>query len=369
MKKFLILLISLLFMGLYAHASLDSTLDKINNVLNKIDRTEYTINRARKRIPTIPQTTSYPNTQTTTSPTYQHTNTNTYGGGNPYQYSNTYGENMPTQVQTQEPSIQQGQQYSQDRVFRGQASTLGELPAGAIVMDPKSVWNFRNRDNYSGDIVASHPVFCIILEDNHYFDGSTLLLSEVVVAHYPFCHLKKGLRAWDESDVRRFLRTTFYTHLSEGFKSAIVNVNIPFADMSGKPKTVSDNFFLLSIVEWGLSDRANNGSVIKYNDLPNIYMTKEMGFQKSWNAFTMYNASRDIQTRTINRPEAKSAGYTREVFGVVHDGVLTTNGYSDPLSWTRPAVNLKSSTKVSGPYEFKYSINHSESLIYYALEF
>ena len=47
-------------------------------------------------------------------------------------------------------------------------------------------------------------------------------------------------------------------------------VYIPFADMSGNPKTVNDNFFLLSIVEWGLSDRANNGSVIKYNDLPNI---------------------------------------------------------------------------------------------------
>ena len=194
------------------------------------------------------------------------------------------------------------------------------------------------------------------------------MLSEVVVAHYPFCHFKKGLRAWDESDVRRFLRTTFYTHLSEGFKNAIVNVNIPFADLNGNPKTVNDNFFLLSIVEWGLSDRANNGSVIKYNDLPNIYMTKDMSFQKSWNAFTMYDASRDIQTRTINRPEAKSAGYTREVFGVVNNGVLTTNSYSDPLSWTRPAVNLKSSTKVSGPYEFKYSINHSKSLIYYALE-
>lgn len=365
MKKFLILLISLLFMGLYAHASLDSTLDKINNVLNKIDRTEYTINRARKRIPTIPQTTSYPNTQTTTSPTYQHTNTNTYGGGNPYQYSNTYGENMPTQVQTQEPSIQQGQQYSQDRVFRGQASTLGELPAGAIVMDPKSVWNFRNGDNYSGEIEISRPVFWRKLEDNHYTNGATLLLAEHRVAAYPFCHTKKGLRAWDESDVRRFLRTTFYTHLSEGFKNAIVNVNIPFADLNGNPKTVNDNFFLLSIVEWGLSDRANNGSVIKYNDLPMIYDTPRVWYYKDKDQFWA-GVSRETKTRTINRPEAKSAGYTGDVFNV-SGGTLDTDWYASNNSYVRPAVNLKSSTKVSGPYEFTYNLN--EKMIYYALEF
>ena len=364
MKKFLILLISFLFIGLYAHASWDSTLNDINNVLNKIDRTEYTINRVKKRIPTVPQTTSYPNTQTTTQPTYQQTNP-TYG--NQYQYIDN-ADNIPTQQQTQGPSIQQGQQYSQDRIYKGQASTLGELPAGVIVMDPKSVWNYRKGDNYSGEIVASHPVFWRKLEDNHYTDGSTLLLSETRVATYPFCHSQKGLRAWDESDVRRFLRTTFYTHLSEGFKNAIVNVNIPFADMSGNPKTVNDNLFLLSIVEWGLSDRANNGSVIKYNDLPNIYEAKEFNFVKSWNSYTMYGAGRDIQTRTINRPIAKSAGYTNDVFAVRYNGVLATDWSATNLSWVRPAVNLKSSTKVTGPYEFRYSINKKESLIYYVLE-
>ena len=345
MKKILVLLISLFFVGLYAHASWDSTLDKINNVLNKVDRTEYTINRAKNKIPTVPQTKSYPKTQTTTtttsSPTYQ-TNTNTYGNSNQYQYSNTDStDNMPTQQQTaeQEPAIQQGQQYSQDRVFRGQASTLGELPAGAIVMDPKSVWNFRNGDNYSGEIEVSRPVFWRKLEDNHYTNDATLLLAEHRVAAYPFCHTKKGLRAWDESDVRRFLRTTFYTHLSEGFKSAIVNVNIPFADMSGKPKTVSDNFFLLSIVEvWYYKDKDQ-------------FWAGVLGPTK---------------TRTINRPEAKSAGFTNDVFNV-QNGVLDTDWYASTNSYVRPAVNLKSSTKVSGPYEFTYNLN--EKMIYYALEF
>ena len=368
MKKFLILLVSLLFMGLYAHASLDSTLDKINNVFDKVDRTEYTINRAKRRLPTIPQTTTgYPNTQTTTSPTYQQSSPN-YNSGNQYQYQqDTDYDNMPTQQQTaeQEPAIQQGQQYSQDRVFKGQASTLGELPAGVIVIDPKSVWNYRNGDNYSGAVEIARPVSWRKLEDNHYADGTTLLLAENRVAAYPFCHVGKGLRAWDESDVRRFLRTTFYTHLSEGFKTAIVNVNIPFADLNGNPKTVNDNFFLLSIVEWGLSDRANNGSVIKYDNLPEIYMTPRVWYDKDRDQF-WEGVSRETKTRTINRPEAKSAGFTNDVF-YVSDGTLGTDWFASNNSYVRPAVNLKSSTKVSGPYELTYNLN--KKLIYYALEF
>ena len=186
-------------------------------------------------------------------------------------------------------------------------------------------------------------------------------MSEVRIAQYPFCHSKKGLRAWDESDVRRFLRTTFYNHLSDGFKSAIVNVNIPFADMNGSPKTVNDNFFLLSIVEWGLSDRINNGSVIKYNNIPGLYKTIIM-----WYSDNSIRLSSNIGslTRTINRPEAKSAGYDRDVFDVL-DGVLTTHWVGG--NWNiRPAVNMKSSTKVSGPYEFK---SKYDKMIYYALEF
>ena len=263
--------------------------------------------------------------------------------------------------------IQQGQYYNQNRQFTGQASTLGELPPGTLVMDPNSVWYYRDGDNYSGEIKFSHPVFWRKLEDNHYTQGATLLLSEYAVAWYPFCHENKGLRAWDESDARRFLRTSFYNHLSPGFKNAIVNVNIPFADMQGNPKTVVDNFFLLSIVEWGLSDRANNGKVIKYYDLPNLYR-KHYLYESNVNKIDSVSVFGQT-TRTINRPVAKGAGYTLDVFKVQTDGVLDTIYYDSSMGSTSiaPAVNLKSSTRVSGPYQIEFP--HDKTTIYYVLDF
>ena len=365
MKKFLVLLLSLLCIELSALASWDSGLSKINSVLNTVDRTEYTINRVKNKV-YIPSTPSKTKTKTYGQNSTQNTRQTTY----PQNTTQNYNVDVDVPEYSQEQTVQEGNhKYSQDRIYKGQASTLGELPAGAIVMDPKSVWKFRRGDNYSGEIVAEHPVFWRKLENNHYVDGSTLLLSEFRVAQYPFCHSQKGLRDWSESDVRRFLRTTFYTHLSDGFKNSIVNVNIPYADMNGSPKTINDNFFLLSIVEWGLSDRLNNGTVVKYDNLPQIYEAKKISYVDSWQSFEISNANRGIATRTINRPIAKSAGYDNDVFEVRYNGVLSTSWSATNLAWVRPAVNLKSSTKVSGPYKFRYSINKKESLIYYVLEF
>ncbi len=370
MKKFLVLVFSLLCIELSALASWESGLSKINNVLNTIDRTEYTINRVKNKV-YVPSTPSKTKTKTYGQNSTQNTRQTTY----PQNTTQNYNVDVPEY--SQEQTVQEGNhKYSQDRIYKGQASTLGELPAGAIVMDPKSVWKFRDGSNYSGDIKAEHPVFWRKLEDNHYTDGATLLLSELKVAEYPFCHNKKGLRAWDESDVRRFLRTTFYNHLSDGFKNAIVEVNIPYVDMNGTAKTIKDNFFFLSIVEWGLSDRINNGSVIKYNDLPNIYGAKEFKYHEADSyGKGFYDISIPIYkswTRTINRPEAESAGYRRDVFYIDDNGTLDTDVYHWSIMTVRPAVNIKSSTKVNGPYKFVYDdrYKHMEkTLIYYVLEF
>ena len=370
MKKFLLLIFAFLFMGLVANAgSFDRFLDNVNKTMDKVDRTEYTMRRIKNAVPNIPTTTTTTtgkNSNRTTTVTPKNTTSTTSSQSSNYEY-----EDVPEySVEQTSPEVQEGNhKYNQDRVYKGEGTTLGALPAGVIVMDPNSVWKFRRGDNYSGEILAELPVFWRKLEDNHYSDGSTLLLSEFKVAAYPFCHSKKGLRAWDESDVRRFLRTTFYNHLSTGFKNAIVNTNIPYADMNGVPKTINDNFFLLSIVEWGLSDRTNNGTVIKYDNLPEIYGAKDIWYVNSWKSFFITNAGRSIKTRTINRPEAKSAGYTNDVFDVTTDGVLTTSWSASNLDWVRPAVNLKSSTKVTGPYKFKHNIEKKESLIYYVLDF
>lgn len=387
MKRFLVLLTVIFMTCLNVNADWDSGLTKINNVLNTVDRTEYTIDRAKRRV-YIPSTASKAKTktygqnqsQTVTPPTYQNQN---YGSG-VQNYSNSvntqyqnYNVDYDAPEYSVEQTIQEGAyKYNQDRVYKGASSTLGELPAGTVVMDPKSVWKFRNGMNYSGKISAEYPVFWMKLEDNHYVDGGTLLLSEVKVAEYPFCHSEKGLRDWGESDVRRFLRTTFYTHLSEGFKNAIVNVNIPYADLNGASKTINDNLFLLSIVEWGLSDRDNNGTVIKYDDLPRIYGAREFKYHEQDNNgkayFDIGNYYDTNWTRTINRPKASSAGYRGDVFEILSSGVIKTDSYDSHIKAVRPAVNLKSSTKVSGPYKFVYDNRYqsfTKTLVYYVLEF
>lgn len=283
--------------------------------------------------------------------------------------------NQPKQPATQyskqpEEESYAGHEYTQKKTYEGGASTLGELPAGTLVIDPTSVWRYRKDSNYMGQVVASYPVIWRKFADNHYVQGGTLLVSETNVAHYPFCMDQKGLRAWDESDVRKFLRTLFYSHLSQGFKDAVINVNIPYVDMEGKPKTIVDNFFLLSIVEWGLSDRLNNGKAIDFIDIRDAYPYLEVKtYDEATKTIYFYNENRSW-TRTINRPAAKSAGYTSDVFENTGRGTLDTAGYWRGYANVRPAVNIKSTTRVTGPYKQKIEYGAQKTaFVYYALEF
>jgi len=350
LKKFILTMSLLLCVSLGAYASsLDSIFNAVDQTLDRVDRVYGTYGKY------IPKE----ETSTENSNTYSKPSSTTQRNDNIPEYNSNERVDVPETRYTQ----------TQNNEYTAQVKTLKDLPAGTLIMDPSSVWKYRGGDNYSGGILASLPVIWIKLEDNHYAQGATLLFSEVSVARYPFCHQNKGLRAWDESDLRRFLRTTFYNHLSEGFKNSIVNVSIPFADLNGNPKTVVDNFFLLSIVEWGLSDRQKNGTVIKYDDIPDIYAGRTVKYVDSWGALDLDKSSTHSWTRTINRPVAKSAGYSNEVFETSGDGVLNTT-----YSWTnypmiRPAVNLKSSTPVKGPYKLKYYVNNNKYLIYYALAF
>lgn len=375
MKKILILICTILFFTLNAQADYNDVINGINKTLDTIDYTETTINKIQNTVPNRDNNKRY---------NYNKTQTQTINYDNSYQSSYpsrnyNYNKNPEYQNNTEYPAIRNNYQepevqyntnnFNQNRNYTGNATTLKELPVGTIVMDVNSVWNYRRHQNYTGDIQASYPVFWKKLEDNHFANNATLLLSVPTIAYYPFCHGNKGLRAWDESDVRRFLRTTFYNHLSSGFKNAIVEVNIPFADMAGNPKTVRDNFFILSIVEWVLSDRANNGTAIKYDDLPKIYGAfSTISYDSNRNSYHMSPNFERNWTRTINRPAAISAGFPEDVFVISNKGILETKPSRYAMTVVRPAVNLKSSTKVKGPYEFIYNSNQ-DRLIYYVLDF
>ena len=165
MKKILLLLILFLCFGLSASANWDSALNKVNNILNTVDRTEYTIKRTKDSIQKYNPNKDADTQQAKKVQQYSNQQTDYYSNQN--SYGKPYNNNEETVKYSQQQYIPEGSKYNQDRIYKGQASTLGELPAGAIVMDHKSVWDYRNGANYSGEIEISHPVLWRKLEDNH----------------------------------------------------------------------------------------------------------------------------------------------------------------------------------------------------------
>lgn len=277
-------------------------------------------------------------------------------------YQPQYSQSQPQQV----PSSPY--KYTNTQVYQGAAATLADLPSGTIVIDPKALWKYTYSNNYIGEPVVEAPVFWNVFEHGHYKDGATLLVSEYFVAQYDFNHINKPMGNWVDSDVRRWLRTTFYKHLSPAFKNAIVTVDAPSVNMKNQPYKSNENVFLLSIVEWGLSDRANNGKVVN-----NPYLTRELvsgtvGFYKAGNLMKLdKNKSMPYGTRTINIPQAGGFQGKDKDFFVISNGLLEATKYNYSFNnKIRPAVNIKSSTPVSGPHTMTYFVD--KTLTYYVLE-
>ena len=354
----------LLTFGVVCILSLSANADSFDRFMNKLDKVLDAAGQIQQMgsggYSTPTNTTSYPgnypSSQTSTTTTTTTTTTNSQ-----------YGDNLP---QYEQPQMGEQHEYTQPQAYKGQATTLGALPAGTFIIDPTSVWTYRKGNNYTGEISAKFPVIWRKLEDNHYSQGSTLLLSEVSVANYSFCIAGKGIRDYGESDLRKFLRGMFYNHLSTGFKNAIVNVNLPYADLNGNAKTITDNIFPLSIVEWNLSSRDKNGKAIKYDDLRERFSYKSVSAYDEKTKTLKTSWQHLAWTRTINRPIARSAGYTDDVFLVRSNGVLDTYSVRYYFVPVRPAVNLKSSTKVKGPYKQSATYYHDKAdFIYYIPDF
>ena len=166
-----------------------------------------------------------------------------------------------------------------------------------------------------------------------------------------------------------FLNGLFYRHFSPSFKNAIISTTIPYADLTGKPKTSTDNVFVLSIVEWDLSDRAHNGKGIDYYDLRATMGTKNVAGYKDGSLVRVVAKVSSI-TRTINRPKATSAGYNSDVFYISPEASLSTTEANNSMS-VRPAINLNSNTKIKGPYKQKGGLHNgvTEDFVYYVLDF
>lgn len=127
MKKFLSFLFVLLFLttlGITANASsFIDTLDEINDTLNTVDRTEYTLRRIKNKVPDVNVNTRTPRTKVITVPvnnTYQNPPIIQQNVQNPprrnYRQNIDYYENDYTEFSTEQPVLNNYEQNKPQKV-------------------------------------------------------------------------------------------------------------------------------------------------------------------------------------------------------------------------------------------------------------
>lgn len=264
---------------------------------------------------------------------------------------NNQGYNQQNYSQQQEYNQNYYQQLVQQPVNpqEGAAITLGSLPQGAVVVDINSNWNFKRAKNYTGEIIKTEPVAWIVASQGNYGAGKTLLISKDIVANYNFYGKNQNsMTNWQNSDLRACLRSTFYNHFSPQFKNAIAVVNTETPTMAGKPQTLQDNVFILSINELGLANKAKNGKNTGYF----VDEQKRKGYQSvgvSSKGIDNYQAQR-YWIRTYNKPN-KASGYgDGDVFDISNQGLMNSLSGNNWGCGVRPSVNPKSDTAISGPH-------------------
>jgi len=114
---------------------------------------------------------------------------------------------------------------------------LSNLNPGDIVVDTGG-WPFKTGNDYTGDILSVDPVRWIVV--SHNLDGTTLLISEKLVARHVF---DGDSTAWQTSAIRAWLRDSFSSHLSNEFKRATKLV-------TNNDGLDNDTMFLLSLNEF-----------------------------------------------------------------------------------------------------------------------
>jgi len=250
----------------------------------------------------------------------------------------------------QQPDAQNYQQNTQQQPDAAQNAALKDLPQGTLVVDVNSSWNYKRMRNYTGEIIKTEPVAWLIVSQGNYGQGKTLLLSKEIVANYNFYGKNQNsMTNWQNSDIRAWLRSTFYNHLSAQFKNAVALVNTETPTMAGKPQTVQDSVFILSTNELGLTNRAKNGKNTSFF----VDEQKRKAVQSlsvSSKGKSIYQPQR-YWLRTYNMPN-KASGYgDGDIFVITNQGLMNSLSGSNWGCGVRPAVNLKSDTVVSGPYD------------------
>ena len=228
--------------------------------------------------------------------------------------------------------------------------TLDELPAGAIVYDAKSIWEYKDYNNYGGNVIETAPVEWKIVKQNHFANKTTLLISNKIVALHEYNPFSNCIAEWGTSSLRKWLRNTFRNHLSSDFKNNIVTVTTFTAD-----KAFDDNIFVLSLVELDQSASSylegNHGTKTDFFNYDKAKLCA-LGYREGKQGYLWY------WTRS---PRCTTNPPPRYAHAISHDGDPT---YEDVISSSigvRPALNLKSEILVKSVGNNKWEIIWNQS--------
>ncbi|TSI07371.1 InlB B-repeat-containing protein [Lysinibacillus sp. BW-2-10] len=186
------------------------------------------------------------------------------------------------------------------------AQTLGELPIGTVVRD-----------------IDGHKEPWYVVSHDHYGVNHTLLLQKSIIANHVY---DATLKPWKDSEIRAYLRSTFYNTLSVNFKN---NIQVVTTESYGQINS-DDTVFLLSATELG-----------------NIYYyyTINSPDGREINGIATYrHLDGNYWTRT------KESNYTSSTYYYNSYGWHVNATGSQISMGVRPAVNLNPTTPVFGPY-------------------
>lgn len=235
-----------------------------------------------------------------------------------------------------------------NRVVMGSGSkgtSIRKLPIGSIVYDSSWTWEHKTGANYTGT-GTTKAVEWIIVAKNHtgYPSNSVTLCSNELIGLYMFDNRDNsaydgdnsyGYNDWGGSKLRSWLKNTFYNSFSSNFKNNILTTTLQ--NEANNPVkygkyTTTDKVFAPSQTELG------GGSA-------NTYV-----IGSNWGYFTT-DARRVAKLDSSNMyywTRSPGSGGSHGLRHVTTDGSFGYTHFANTGSLgVRPALNLKSDTKVS----------------------
>ena len=252
------------------------------------------------------------------------------------------------------------------------ASTLGDLPVGAIVYDPSWKWEYRTGMFYTGD-GETKPVEWIVVAKDHYKDtlagevegNHITLLTKDLIARFIFDNKEDmfvgtmGENEWGESGsgdgvfslgvgVKPFLNgetdeyfdgdENFYEEIGSLFKNAILDTKLYMKTYWGYDYTTNHKIFLPS------QDELGGGS------------TNTVTLGTDWGYFNTNDSRKVTGISDLYWTRSPFSENDTDVRTVKSTGEFGNNSAFSTVIGVRPALNLNSDALVYPDGEGKYTL-------------